>query len=303
MKTAVLLTCHNRREKTLECLRALYQSLAYYDRTHTNTIELVVYLTDDGCTDGTANAIKKEFSDKPIHILHGTGSLYWAGGMRLAWNEALKKHAEWDFYLLLNDDTTLMPYALSELIATHEYSIKMYGKAGLYSGVTCSSTDSNVITYGGNIWINRFLGLSQRIVNEVTPRLCDFTNANILLVAKVVVYKLGIFYSGYTHGCADYDYSIQATKKQIPVLLTSRVCGKCDDDHDSAEVVKQKILAMNLRVRIKYFKHPLRSNKDYLRYILRNTPSRYPFVLLGRLLNVYCPFLYYMLDIVRGKYS
>lgn len=299
IKIAVLLTCHNRREKTLECLRALYQSLAYYDRTHTNAIDLVIYLTDDGCTDGTSSAIKQEFSGKPIHILQGSGNLYWAGGMRLAWNEALKRRDEWDFYLLLNDDTTLMQHALSELMSTHEYSIKIYGKDGLYSGVTCSNSDQNTITYGGNVWTNRFLGLSQRVVNEAKPRSCDFTNANILLVAKVVVDKIGIFYRGYTHGCADYDYSIQASKKQIPVLLTSRVCGKCDDDHDSVEVVKQQILSMNLRERMKYFKHPLRSNKDYLKFILRNTPSRYPFVWFGRFLNVYCPSLYYKLDKVR----
>lgn len=46
----------------------------------------------------------------------------------------------------------------------------------------------------------------------------DLTNANILLVPKVVVDKIGIFYEGYKHGRANNDYSLLARRKGIPVL-------------------------------------------------------------------------------------
>lgn len=90
----------HRKDKTLSCLTSLYQVLDVYNDSVNDKIELYVYLTDDGCTDGTGDAVRNNFSDKNITILKGTGALYWTGGMRFAWNEALKKHNEWDFYLM-----------------------------------------------------------------------------------------------------------------------------------------------------------------------------------------------------------
>jgi GT2 family glycosyltransferase len=80
-RIAVLITCHNRRDKTLKCFEALYKQESIED------LRLQVYLVDDGCTDGTAEAIIAEFPE--TRILKGSGSLYWCGGMRLAWEEAL----------------------------------------------------------------------------------------------------------------------------------------------------------------------------------------------------------------------
>ena len=48
---SVLLTCHNRKAKTLGCLTSLYAAelpVGY---------DMEVYLVDDGCTDGTADAV------------------------------------------------------------------------------------------------------------------------------------------------------------------------------------------------------------------------------------------------------
>ena len=56
---------------------------------------------------------------------------------------------------------------------------------------------------------------------------------------------------------------------------------------------------MDNNERKKYFSHPIRSNKDYLKYIRRNMPFRYPMVVLGRMLNVYMPSFYYMLNKIR----
>lgn len=53
MKIAVLLTCFNRKEKTLACLAGLYESQKVYNERNSTPIEMEVFLTDDGCTDGT----------------------------------------------------------------------------------------------------------------------------------------------------------------------------------------------------------------------------------------------------------
>ena len=91
-KIAVILTCYNRKAKTLACLDRLFHAQEVQ-----GDVELTVFLTDDGCTDGTADAVRTSFPEKDIHILQGNGQLYWAGGMRLAWKAAMELSGEWDF--------------------------------------------------------------------------------------------------------------------------------------------------------------------------------------------------------------
>lgn len=73
---AVIMTCYNRREKTLNCLDALYE--AYTNAAY--QIKLSIWLTDDGCTDNTAEAVMGNFSNKfEVHIQSGNGTLFWGG--------------------------------------------------------------------------------------------------------------------------------------------------------------------------------------------------------------------------------
>lgn len=73
---AALLTVYNRKEKTLACLRELFA------QNIPDNYILNVYLTDDGCTDGTPEAIAIEFPS--VHIIKGDGSLFWNRGMYAA---------------------------------------------------------------------------------------------------------------------------------------------------------------------------------------------------------------------------
>lgn len=299
MKIAVLLTCFNRKAKTLSCLEGLYKSQHVFNRKGDDPIEIDVYLTDDGCTDGTAEAVKEKFPDKQIHILQGTGNMFWAGGMRFAWKEAQKRHAEWDYYLLLNDDTTINPECFYELMHSEEYCKRNYHQQGIVSGITCSETDPEKITYGGDIITNKFNGRQIRLGRSSHPQMVDLTNANILLVPKSVVDKIGIFYEGYEHGCADNDYSMTARRKGIPVLITASACGECDNDHAAADTNREKIINISLSERKAYYNHPLHSTHDYLTFIRRNMPLRYPISWLFRMMLIYCPVLYFSINIKR----
>ena len=292
---AVLVTCHNRKEKTLSCFKTLFAALKKYNEGHDENakINIVTYLTDDGCTDGTAEAVWQLLDNQEFNIIKGDGNLYWNGGMRAAWNEALKRHEEWDFYLLLNDDTDIIGNAFEELLKTHEYCLSKYGRDGVYSGVTCSKSDDSKMTYGGDVFTNRFLAKTKRLEPTGEPQMCDLTNANILLVAKDVVDKIGIFWDGYKHGNADGDYAMKARKHGIPVLLTSCFIGKCSDDNVKDDSFKAKIVAMSLKERKKYFSKPTRSNRDYLKFVWRHETLRLPMVVFGRFLNVYFPNVYY----------
>ena len=74
------------------------------------------YVVDDGSEDGTSEAVLQTIPE--THLIAGSGNLYWGGGMRLAFKEAMKDG--WDFYLLLNDDVILKPSAIEILLATFE---------------------------------------------------------------------------------------------------------------------------------------------------------------------------------------
>lgn len=292
---AVVMTCYNRREKTLSCLRHLIAAEKYYGERHEQGISLSFYITDDGCTDGTGEAVRNLLSGRDVHVVQGDGNLYWAGGMRAAWREALKDGDKWDFYLLQNDDTDVFPDCLGQLMLTHDYSLEHFGKPGIYSGITCSSTNREEITYGGYKYMRDLKGDSQLVKPSGTPQSVDLTNANILLVAKLVVDKVGIFYSGFRHGGADYDYTGMVRKKRFPALVTPLVCGECDYDHPDITGQARLILSMDKRHRMEYFSNPTHSLDDYLLNTLRNMPLRYPQRWIGYMLNLHFPRLYYKL--------
>lgn len=47
-----------------------------------------VYMTNDGCTDGTPESVKQLYPH--VNVIDGEGGLYWSGGMRKAWVNAAK---------------------------------------------------------------------------------------------------------------------------------------------------------------------------------------------------------------------
>ena len=146
LNIAILLTCFNRKAKTLAALNTLKEAIKIVEQN----CKITVYLTDDGSTDGTSEAVALNFPE--VKILPGTGTMYWAGGMRNSWSEALK--GNYDGYLLLNDDTELFNNVFKVLIETHEYCLSNYKKGGIYIGSTQDKKTSK-LSYGGNIFTNR----------------------------------------------------------------------------------------------------------------------------------------------------
>lgn len=299
---ATIITCFNRKDKTVDCLNSLFMACSYYNQNHSQTsIKLSIYLTNDGCTDGTPEAVDQICVGQDLHMIQGNGQCYWAGGMRLAWKEALKKQDLWDFYLLLNDDTTVFNNLFEELFATHQYSLSTYNKPGMYSGITCDVANHNIITYGGKKTKDTMAKTAIDSIGEnACPQAVDLTNANILLISKSVVDEIGIFHEGYIHGSADYDYSLQANKHKIPVLLTSKICGSCEFDHISERDEIRKLSKMSLHERINYVNMPTHSDKDYFTYIKRNYPRKFIGCWILHKLRIISPTLYQTINNIRG---
>lgn len=254
MKIAVLLTCFNRKQKTLSCLQSL-------QRQSLQDMQFEVYLTDDKSLDGTYDAVKKEFPE--VNIFSGTGSLFWAGGMRYTWNKALNSDA--GYYLLINDDTVLATNAIKQLLDC----VKSFKEPVICVGST-SDVKSGEISYGGRK-LKSATGPKSYIVfseNEVLE--CDLGNANIMLVPHRIVQEIGILSEDYTHGIADYDYTLKAKRAGFKVIVAPGILGNCTDDHGN----NWKSSDMRLSKRIEYLYSPKGlAYKEYLIFIRRFFPK------------------------------
>jgi GT2 family glycosyltransferase len=267
-KIAILLTCHNRRDKTLACLTSLFHCILSDDYSFD------VYLVDDGCTDGTTNAVQKMYPG--VHIISGNGQLFWAGGVRLAWNTALQKN-EYDLFLLINDDVVLEKSCLQKLFLARNYSKQECGRDGIIVGSTMD-IHSKDISYGGHRIINNGIRVkSSSIIPSDKPQMCHFANGNILLIHCDVVRQIGIFDKRFTHGIADYDYTLRAYEQSIPMWVAPGICGYCTDDHGKS----WKSSSFSLRERVVYMKDPKGlAYREYLYFVWKHFPLYFPYSFL-----------------------
>ena len=204
---AVLLTVFNRKTKTLECLQRLYTQLPL------EGYQVDIYLTDDGCTDGTPEAVMQQFPQ--VHIIHGNGNLFWNRGMYTAWQEAAKKN--YDFYLWLNDDTFVYPNMLSTLLQT---SRQKENKA-IIVGPT-QSADHKITTYGGRMTNGQIASVN----GELKP--IHHFNGNIVLIPRFVYQQLGNLDYYFTHSKGDFDYGLRAGKAGIEMYQVGIYLGECE---------------------------------------------------------------------------
>ncbi len=242
LRIGVAIACHNRREKTLACLEALNEAAVRIR----SSVALQIAVTDDASTDDTAAMVRERFPE--VEIIEGSGQLFWAGGMRLAYGRLLER--ELDHYLWLNDDTLLFPDALEVLLSTHRSMIGSTGGAGIVIGSTCD--DTGKVTYGGLRRRTGKLGaLSfERIVPCVRPLPCDSHNGNVVLVSAQAASRLGNLDAGFRHGMADMDYGLRAVAAGVPVWVAPGFTGRCIIDHTIAGSFRDKSLPLARRWRL-----------------------------------------------------
>jgi len=218
---AVLLTCYNRRQKTLDCLETLAQ------QSLLEGIKLGIYLVDDGSTDNTSEAIQQTYPQ--VNLLQGDGTLFWTGGMQLAFSAAIRD--QHDFYLWLNDDTLLYPTALKTLLETFN---QVAEQETLHTIVVGSTQDPQTkeFTYGGVLKGRWFHPCQFRWVKPIDqPQRCDTMNGNCVLIPHEVVELVGGLDLVFRHYAADFDYGLRAKQKGCTLWIAPGYVGTCDYNH------------------------------------------------------------------------
>jgi GT2 family glycosyltransferase len=219
-RIAALATCFNRKELTLATLRSLFSQRGI------DGIDLLVYLLDDSSSDGTAEAVAAAYPR--VRLLHGDSTLYWNGGMRVAFAAAMRE--KFDAYLWINDDSLFFSDALSRLIAC----LTAVSAGGAQPIVVGSMRDpqTGARSYGGIRLLRRGLTLQMDpiIPDDSRPLRCETMNGNLVLIPASVAAAVGNLDPGYTHQWGDLDYGLRAGQSGIPIFIAPGYFGECTDN-------------------------------------------------------------------------
>lgn len=270
---AVLLTCHNRCKKTLSCLESFNNVVLPEEYS------CVVYLVDDGSTDGTSAAVKLNFPQ--VNIIQGSGELFWSKGMHLAWETAAKQQAA-DFYLWLNDDTLLSKHAIVELLGCYFSTYEKDKHSNIIVGACSMSPNDSTFSYGGK---------SEKgpVIPNGKIQDCKFINGNVVLIPKDIFQMIGNISLDYTHLFGDYDYGLRAQRAGFKCYTTREYIAACPTNMISAWCDPKK----KLKIRWQLFHSPKGLNiSEYIMYLKRNQISGWFTLTVKAYLKLLFPFFY-----------
>jgi GT2 family glycosyltransferase len=213
---AILMTCHNHVALTARALDSL-DGQPLFDPAN-------LFLVDDGSSDGTGEMVRSRY--RQANVIRGNGNLFWNGGMRVAWQEALRAERGFDYFLWLNDDVVLRPDALRSLVRDVERA-GLAGKPVIMAGATVTPGTA-VISYGGQRRVSALHPLRLKLIEpEAEPVPIETVSGNVVLVSAEAERIVGNLAPCYEHIYGDLDYGLRARRLGVPVLLASAVAGEC----------------------------------------------------------------------------
>ena len=198
----ILIPVHNRREVTVHCLEHLQQQgiLDQYQ----------VVVIDDGSTDGTADAIARDYSQ--VRILQGSGDLWWTGAIVQGMKYATSQDAE--YIIWLNDDTLPNDGAIEMLVAACQKNIKVIASAQCYEDNSLTHP-----TYGAQI--KKILDIKLKPTQRNQIQTCDALSGNLICFSSDLIRSIGYPAADRVPHCqADIVYTYQGKKAGfIPTVL------------------------------------------------------------------------------------
>ena len=248
IKVLGLMTCFNRKDKTVRALKNLIQG--------NPEIDFSFIVADDASTDGTAQALK-EF--KTVTVLSGNGSLFYSGGMRLAIAEAKKTDDRFDYCLLFNDDVDFADCSIEKLCAKDDSVI--------WVGPT--SDENGELSYGGVVKTSKWRPKTEIVMGDSPQgRVCDTFNANCVLIPWRIFQKLDNIDPVYTHSMGDFDYGFSAVKKGYEIRVSDNFVGVCPDNPVQAS---WRNTELSFKERIKRKESPKGlPTKEWFHYLNKN---------------------------------
>lgn len=211
MKVLVLLTCHNRINKTRSCINSLING--------NKDLSFTFVVVDDGSTDNTVEMLNEMNKVNDLYIVQGNGNLYYSRGMRIAMEFARNLENKYDFVLLVNDDVLFFSKSILLLI---ERSSELNN--AIIAGATVDENGQQ--TYGGIKYYSK-IKYKMLKVNETNIE-ADTFNANCVLIPINVFLSCEIIDSRYIHSLGDFDYGLNLKKAGYKIYTSKDYVGLCN---------------------------------------------------------------------------
>lgn len=213
-KIVVVMTCHNRKEKTIRCLEKLH------DGNNCNEYHYIV--VDAASTDGTCETIERAgYAD--VELVHEKPTLFWNGGMYCGIEKAMKNTEAYDYVLLVNDDVDFSPGIIDKMA---DYSMRPDRKGCVVVGTTCDT--SGKFSYGGILYGR---GISYSMIGPDKPDIeCTTFNANCTLIPMEIMKIVGNVDPYYKHSMGDFDLGFRITRAGKKIYVMPEYVGVCNDN-------------------------------------------------------------------------
>lgn len=208
-KVAIIVPTFNSLADCLTCLESLSRI------TYPN---LEITVVDDGSTDGTAEAVRKQFPK--VRVLQGDGNLWWTGCMNLGLRDALERGA--DYGMAMNSDVRVAPDCVSELVGCAQAN-----QPCIVGSVIYDAGDPQRIWCAGGILRWPFRGTVMLGHGELDcgqfegVREVEWTPGMGTLYPRKILLELGCYDRRFPQYHADADLTLRARRKGFRVLVTS----------------------------------------------------------------------------------
>jgi GT2 family glycosyltransferase len=210
---AVVIPVHNGRAYTAHCLE-LMRELEGPD--------MMVIVVDDGSSDGTSSYLEDNYPD--VHLLHGSGNLWWSGAVDFGCRFAIDRGAS-RLLLLNNDNLEMSPNLMPEL----ERVLDEYG--GLAGAVMVEDRPNGrreIVAAGGRLnWRSRGIELRDGPREAVVHRIraedveCDWLPGASLAFGREVFLDLeGFDARAFPQYRGDVDFTTRARKAGYKCVVT-----------------------------------------------------------------------------------
>lgn len=227
MKILAIFTCYNRKNLTKQSIETLREN-------QNITFDYVV--VNDGSTDGTAEMLAAQ--PDTIDIINGDGGLFWNRGMYEAIKHTKKNHPDYEYYMLMNDDTKFVPGIFDEMLTSLDNKKVLIGAI---------RGEDGKLSYGGIKYVK---GIKYKKYGPEAQDICfDTFNANCVIIPHDIFMQVSID-PFYQHSIGDFDYGLQISKKGYEIRIYSKYVGECNDT-DLSKTWQNESLPRLERIKLK----------------------------------------------------
>ncbi len=252
-KIVVVMTCHNRKDKTLNALAGLH------DGNEKHSYHYIV--VDAGSTDGTAEEIANK-NYKDVQLVNAEPTLFWNGGMHMGIDEGMKNAAEYDYMLLVNDDVDFAPGITDRLV---DYAKRSDKNGSVIVGATCS--DKGEFSYGGILYNSK--GIGYKMIGADSPdTVCTTFNANCTLIPMDIMKTVKNVDPYYKHSMGDFDLGLRISRLDKKIYVMPEYVGVCNDNPIEGSW-QDTSLGIRKRIKLKESFKGL-PFKDWFHYLYKN---------------------------------